>query len=81
MLSANVLWTEQLGTSSDDESRGVSADGLGNVYMTGYTQGNLGGTNAGDKDAFLSKYDDDGTLLWTQQLGTRRSRRKLERVS
>jgi hypothetical protein len=70
MLSANVPWTSQLGTSADDDSRGVSADGLGNVYVTGFTQGSLGGPNAGNEDLFLSKYDDSGALLWTQQLGT-----------
>jgi len=70
MLSANVDWIAQQGTSAADENRGVSADGLGNVYATGYTSGNLGGTNAGGVDAFLSKYDSSGALLWTQQFGT-----------
>ncbi len=67
--SGTLLWTEQ-GTSSTDRSTGVSADGLGNVYISGYTQGSLEGPNAGDWDAFVSKYDDAGTLLWTEQLGT-----------
>ncbi len=68
--SGTLLWTEQLGTSSFDESRGVSADGLGNVYISGRTRGSLEGTNAGLHDAFVSKYDADGALLWTEQLGT-----------
>ncbi|MCA9229641.1 MAG: SBBP repeat-containing protein [Planctomycetales bacterium] len=63
-------WTEQLGSTSDDVSYGVSADGLGNVYISGFTRGDLGGTNAGDHDAFVSKYDAAGTLLWTEQLGS-----------
>ena len=63
-------WTRQLGTSSSDRSNGVSADGLGNVYISGLTSGDLGGTNAGLSDAFVSKYDDSGTLQWTEQLGT-----------
>ena len=62
-----VLWTRQLGPG---QSRGVSADGLGNVYISGSTEGNLGGPNAGDHDAFISKYDSSGTLEWTRQLGT-----------
>ena len=33
--TGNLLWTEQLGTASDDGSHGVSADGLGNVYISG----------------------------------------------
>jgi hypothetical protein len=62
-------WTRQLGTSSDDASRGVSADGLGNVYISGITEGSLDGTNAGGWDAFISRYDASGTLEWTRQLG------------
>ena len=36
-------WTRQLGTSETDKSYGVSADGLGNVYISGWTEGTLGG--------------------------------------
>ena len=63
-------WTRTLGTISDDQGFGVSADGLGALYMTGRTRGGLGGTHAGDWDAFLSKYDANGILQWTGQLGT-----------
>jgi hypothetical protein len=65
-----VEWTRQLGTSSEDRSRGVSVDGLGNVYISGSTEGSLNGPNAGSDDAFVSKYDAAGTLEWTRQLGT-----------
>ena len=68
--SGSLLWTRQLGTSSREEGSGVSTDGLGGVYLSGVTRGSLGGPNAGASDAFLSKYDADGTLLWTQQQGT-----------
>lgn len=65
-----LLWTRQLGTSGDDESRAVSADGLGNVYISGFTTGSLAGANAGANDAFVRKYDSTGAVQWTQQLGT-----------
>ncbi len=68
--SGTLQWTRQLGTSGSDCGYGVSADGLGNVYISGYTEGSLGGPNAGGWDAFVSKYDASGTLQWTQQLGT-----------
>ncbi|MGB2997585.1 MAG: SBBP repeat-containing protein, partial [Phycisphaerae bacterium] len=71
--AGNLLWTQQLGTSDCDTSRGVSVDGLGNVYISGTTGGSLGGPNAGASDAFVSKYDAAGNLLWTQQLGTPRT--------
>ena len=69
--SAGTLqWVRQLGSTSEDESRGVSADGLGNVYISGRTFGNLGGPNTGSENAFLSSYDAAGTLQWTRKLGT-----------
>ena len=68
--AGGLLWTRQLGTSDWDQTSGVSADALGNVYIGGYTRGSLGGANAGGNDAFLAKYDAAGGLLWTRQLGT-----------
>ena len=70
--SGGLLWSRQIGTSSGDFGAGVSADGFGNVYVSGYTEGSLGGPNAGDWDAFVTKYDDLGNQLWIQQLGTTR---------
>ncbi|MHC4562050.1 MAG: SBBP repeat-containing protein [Planctomycetota bacterium] len=68
--AGSLLWTRQLGTASADWGAGVAVDGAGNVYVSGGTQGDLGGANAGGGDAFLAKYDSSGSLLWTQQLGT-----------
>ena len=66
----SLLWTQQLGSAGYDEGLDIAADSDGNVYVTGETWGDLGGTNQGSNDAFLAKYDSDGSLLWTQQLGT-----------
>jgi hypothetical protein len=68
--AGNIQWTRQLGTAEADNSFSVSADGLGNAYITGSTWGSLGGPNQGNDDAFVSKYDAAGTLQWTRQLGT-----------
>jgi hypothetical protein len=68
--SGNLLWTRQYGTSSWDESCCVAADGLGSVYVAGYTSGSLFGANVGHADLFISKYDSLGNLLWSRQLGT-----------
>jgi hypothetical protein len=64
------LWTRQLGTVDTDNAADVSADSFGNIYISGYTRGNLGGPNAGESDAFISKYNSAGSLLWTRQFGT-----------
>jgi hypothetical protein len=63
-------WTKQLGTTSIDRANSVAIDSNNNVYITGRTEGDLGGPNAGSVDAFLAKYDSAGTLVWTKQLGT-----------
>ena len=64
-------WTKQLGTSSSDRGNGVITDSSGNIYVSGYTEGNLdGNTNSGQGDIFLVKYNSSGTKQWTKQLGT-----------
>jgi Beta-propeller repeat len=67
--NGNRIWTKQLGTDGSDYGYSVSADGLGNVYLSGSTEGDLGGPNSGGTDAFLSKFDGSGNLLWSRQLG------------
>ena len=37
--------------------------------MTGYTRGDLAGTNQGDKDVYLAKLDPNGAQLWLKQFG------------
>jgi hypothetical protein len=72
-MNGKKLWTRQLGSARHDFSRGVSVDRNSNVYVTGYTYGNLdGNVNAGGNDVFLIKYDSNGKKLWTKQLGTSR---------
>ncbi len=64
-------WTQQLGTSSSDEGRGITSDSSGNIYVTGDTGGGLdGNTHAGSADLFVVKYSSSGVKQWTQQLGT-----------
>jgi len=63
-------WIQQFGTSVIDLGRGVAVDASANVYMVGFTTGSLGGTNAGNYDAYLRKWDSSGTHIWTQQYGT-----------
>lgn len=68
--SGSELWTKQLGTVESDLSRSLAVDSSGNAYISGHTTGSLEGTNAGDSDAFLTKFDSSGTELWRQQIGT-----------
>jgi len=62
--AGGLLWTAQLGTAGDEHASGVSVDGSGNAYITGYTHY----THAMDY-SFLAKYSPTGGLLWTAQSG------------
>jgi hypothetical protein len=68
--SGNVSWTRQIGTSTDDSCDSVAVDAFGNAYITGSTRGDLGGSNAGGTDVFLSKFDSAGDEVWRVQSGT-----------
>ncbi|MBD2674711.1 SBBP repeat-containing protein [Aphanizomenon flos-aquae FACHB-1416] len=66
-----VIWTKLLGTSSADSAESITTGSDGAIYVAGYTDGNLDGqVNSGDGDAFVTKYNTDGTKAWTKLLGT-----------
>jgi hypothetical protein len=66
----NRLWLQEFGSPAHDDSSGVAVDMLGNVYVVGNTQGDLGGLNLGEADAYLAKFDSNGNELWVHQFGT-----------
>jgi len=68
--AGSVLWSRQMGTPVDDDSRSIAIDGLGNAYISGFTLGDIGAPNAGFYDSFLTKYDSTGNLIWSRQMGT-----------
>ncbi len=51
-------WARQVGSSGSDHGFGVWADGLGNVYVAGGTEGSLAGPNASRADMFVVKFSD-----------------------
>eukprot|EP00961_Rhodomonas_salina_P051927 696984-Rhodomonas_salina.1 len=52
-------------------SGSVVKDGDDNIVVTGSTTGSVGGSqNAGGLDVFVSKYDEDGSVIWSLLLGT-----------
>ena len=68
--AGHLLWARQFGSSSSDYTVAVSADGLGNAYVTGNTAGSMGGPNARAADAFVTKFDSTGNVQWIRQFGT-----------
>jgi hypothetical protein len=68
--TGNQLWIDQFGTSGFDDSNGIATDSNGNIYLTGYTRGDLEGQNAGSGDIWVAKYDTTGNQQWIEQFGT-----------
>ena len=68
--NGDLRWTRQFGTSFEDVGTALAIDGAGNVYVAGWTQGALEGTNSGLPDPFVRSYDSNGNLRWTRQFGT-----------
>ncbi|MCP4134732.1 MAG: hypothetical protein GY754_27405, partial [bacterium] len=63
--------TRFLGTTAGEEGKGIVVDDSGNVYIAGWTGGDLGGNgNAGGSDVFLVKYNTKGEIVWLNQLGS-----------
>ncbi|HOW52564.1 MAG TPA: SBBP repeat-containing protein [bacterium] len=64
-------WTKQWGTATGETEPSVAVDGAGDIFVTGSTVGALdGNTNAGEYDLFLTKWNHDGTKVWTKQWGS-----------
>ena len=67
-------WTKLLGSSTHDYAYALTTGLDGSIFVGGNTNGAVDGqTNSGQADAFLSKYNTDGTKAWTKLLGTSRS--------
>ncbi|MCP4136518.1 MAG: hypothetical protein GY754_36450 [bacterium] len=70
VTAAEWQGTQLLGTDMTDKGQGLAMDSNGNIYVSGYTKGNLNGnTNAGSWDVILVKYNKFGQMLWTRQVG------------
>lgn len=69
--SGDELWTKVFGTNADDIPSALATSTDGSVYLVGYTRGSLDGQiNRGDYDAFIVKFDPQGTRQWTKTAGT-----------
>jgi Beta-propeller repeat len=69
--NGTLAWTSTFSSNSEDKAIGLTLDTAGNAFMVGYTYGNLSGIpNAGDRDAFVAKFDLKGNRLWCRLIGT-----------
>jgi hypothetical protein len=76
------VWTKLLGTSEQtssnflggkswDEGNALTTGTDGSIYIAGFTYGSLDGQpHSGGEDAFLTKFNADGSKVWTKLLGS-----------
>ncbi|MCC5600725.1 SBBP repeat-containing protein [Nostoc favosum] len=74
--AGQVEWVQQLGSINQglDFAWGVDTDSNGNIYVTGWTTGDIG-TEVGKKrigarDIWISKLRPDGSQVWAKQFGS-----------
>jgi hypothetical protein len=68
----NIVWTlkRDIGTPNFVGAFTVATDPAGNVYLAGNTGINLEGQRLnGQQDAFVTKYNTNGKLVWTRLIG------------
>jgi hypothetical protein len=76
----NLKWANKMGGKESDSGSDIAVDAEGNVYTTGGFRGTgdfdpgsgiFNMTSAGQSDAFVSKFDASGKLVWVKQLGSK----------
>lgn len=68
--NGELQFIEQFGTEDYEFPWGIDTDSQGNVYVTGWTLGDLQGNNEGSYDVWLAKYNRNGDREWLEQFGT-----------
>jgi hypothetical protein len=64
-------WTRIFGSSAGDGAHALTTGLDGAIYVAGNTDGSFDGqTSSGGWDAFLTKYDANGTKAWTRVFGS-----------
>ena len=71
------IWVQQLGTSGSEESLEIDVDSNDDLLITGFTDGDFGGTNSGGDDVWTAKLDSDGNTIYIQQFGSSEFDREL----
>ena len=64
-----TIWKKQRGTSTYDAGQDIAIDPNGNLYIVGFSSGNLDGQNAGGTDFILESYSSSGVLIASRQSG------------
>lgn len=71
VFAQQLTWSRIWGSANNDYAIGIARDTHGSLYLTGHTQGSWNGqTNSGGFDAFLTKFDPAGNILWSRIWGS-----------
>jgi len=70
--NGNKAWTRFISTPYEDHYTGkIATVSDGSIYLGGSTRGNLDGqSNSGGSDAYIAKFNNDGSRQWTRLIGT-----------
>jgi hypothetical protein len=63
-------WTRLFGGFDYDQGKALATGRDGSIYIAGYTEGGFDGfANIDRRNGFISKYNPDGTKVWTELFG------------
>jgi len=74
-LDGAIQWAVSCKGDGIDLANALSADGSGNIYLTGNFSGTMNFsaeqlTSQGKNDIFIAKYDSNGSVLWAKDFGS-----------
>ncbi len=64
--SGNRLWVKQFGSEGQDQAFGMAIAPDGKIHLSGWTLGDLGGTNAGSYDAWIAQLLPNSDPIFSQ---------------
>jgi hypothetical protein len=71
--SGTKTWSQQFGGTyySFANNTAITSDSLNNIFTVGYVNGSINGNTrlSANNDCYFTKYSNDGTLLWSKQIG------------
>jgi Ca2+-binding RTX toxin-like protein len=71
MPDGTKVWTKLIGSTGTEWGRALTTGSDGSIYVAGLTDSSSldGQINAGNQDAFITKFAPDGTKAWTKLIG------------
>ncbi|MCR6624623.1 MAG: SBBP repeat-containing protein [archaeon YNP-LCB-024-027] len=67
--NGNQIWMKEIKVDGkEDVISGIKVK-EGNVYIVGYSEGNLFSENKGKSDIFIAKYNTNGEFIWGEMIG------------